>query len=180
MWYASTNKIGMEINWMDINMKIFIWNMMGDDKYDRDGLEHNGSECIARWQYFMKPDGIWQIILRKKNLNIFQREGINMECDKSQWIWSGCKQTECIEMCQYDMLWDGNGIDFFNANYQRYLSRIGSVGNCLPRAWRGHWRTGRLTRRCSCTVICRICITELLINTIVFFYDNNSRYEVMG
>ena len=150
-----------------INMIGTAWNIM-----DQNVLQ--GDNILWILMGFDKSD--WE----KKYLNIFQREGINLECDKRQWIWSGCKQTECIEMCQYDMVWDGNGIDFFNANYQRYLSSIGSVGNCLPRAWRGHWRTDKLTRRCSCTVICRICITELLINTIVFFYDNNSRYEVMG
>ena len=29
---------------MDRNMEIFIWNMIGDDEYDQDALEQNGSQ----------------------------------------------------------------------------------------------------------------------------------------
>ena len=53
------NQIGTERNWMDRNVKVLLWNMMGDDESDRDGLEQNGSEWIATWQYAMKPDGSW-------------------------------------------------------------------------------------------------------------------------
>ena len=42
MWEASTSDIGMESKSMDLNMKVLIWNMMGCDESDWDGLEQNG------------------------------------------------------------------------------------------------------------------------------------------
>ena len=51
---------------MDHNMKVFLRNMMGYDESDQGGLEKNGSEWSAMWQYSMNPDGSWRSILGQK------------------------------------------------------------------------------------------------------------------
>ena len=43
IWYESTNQIRAERNWMDLNMKILLWKIMGDDESDWDGLGQNVS-----------------------------------------------------------------------------------------------------------------------------------------